>query len=82
MYEFTVLSSCEKCQVDFQPLKLTIHDRLLKLVFSFQAIIAASMADKSPFVAPLEKRELANQSRMKFALHSSDHITIYNAFMG
>lgn len=46
------------------------------------AVIAASMADKSPFVAPIEKRDMADAIRMQVALDNSDHLTLYNAFLG
>lgn len=45
------------------------------------AVIAASMTDKSPFVAPIEKRDMADATRARFALDNSDHLTLYNAFL-
>jgi hypothetical protein len=40
------------------------------------------MADKSPFVSPLDQRSLAEEAKMRFASFNSDHLTLYNAFSG
>ena len=44
------------------------------------AIVAATISYKSPFVAPLEQRELADAARRAFAVEASDHLTTVNAF--
>ncbi|XP_055863489.1 ATP-dependent RNA helicase dhx29-like isoform X1 [Biomphalaria glabrata] len=46
------------------------------------AIIAASMTEKSPFVAPLSKKSEADIAKQSLAVYCSDHITLYNAFKG
>ena len=42
--------------------------------------VAASMAARSPFVSPFDKREEADAARKKFATEGSDHLTVLNAF--
>ena len=40
---------------------------------------AAAISYKSPFVAPLEQRELADAARRAFSVDASDHLTTLNA---
>ncbi|TPX57355.1 hypothetical protein SpCBS45565_g08230 [Spizellomyces sp. 'palustris'] len=42
--------------------------------------IAAAMSMKSPFVAPFEKREMADRKKGEFASGMSDQLTILNAY--
>ncbi|KAJ3409007.1 ATPdependent RNA helicase [Chytridiales sp. JEL 0842] len=42
--------------------------------------IASAMSVKSPFVAPFEKRELADEKKMAFATGVSDHLTLLAAY--
>ncbi|KAM7367031.1 hypothetical protein PAMP_014956 [Pampus punctatissimus] len=42
--------------------------------------IAASLAFKSPFVSPWDKREEANEKKLAFALASSDHLALLQAY--
>uniref|UniRef100_A0A3B4B280 Putative ATP-dependent RNA helicase DHX57 n=1 Tax=Periophthalmus magnuspinnatus TaxID=409849 RepID=A0A3B4B280_9GOBI len=42
--------------------------------------IAASLAFKSPFVSPWDKREEANEKKMFFALANSDHLALLQAY--
>ncbi|KND00002.1 uncharacterized protein SPPG_04349 [Spizellomyces punctatus DAOM BR117] len=42
--------------------------------------IAAAMSMKSPFVAPFEKREMADRKKAEFASGMSDQLTILNAY--
>ncbi|KAJ3159008.1 ATPdependent RNA helicase [Geranomyces michiganensis] len=42
--------------------------------------IAAAMSAKSPFVAPFEIRNVADQKKREFATENSDHLTILNAY--
>ncbi|KAI8588469.1 P-loop containing nucleoside triphosphate hydrolase protein [Geranomyces variabilis] len=42
--------------------------------------IAAAMSAKSPFVAPFEIRNLADQKKREFAVENSDQLTILNAY--
>ena len=44
--------------------------------------IAAVLSGRSPFVAPLEKREEADLAKKLFAEDQSDHLTILNAYNG
>ncbi|XP_077399791.1 putative ATP-dependent RNA helicase DHX57 [Vanacampus margaritifer] len=44
--------------------------------------IAASLAFKSPFVSPWDKREEANEKKLAFAVVSSDHLALLQAYKG
>ncbi|XP_054656138.1 putative ATP-dependent RNA helicase DHX57 isoform X1 [Dunckerocampus dactyliophorus] len=44
--------------------------------------IAASLAFKSPFVSPWDKREEANERKLAFAVASSDHLALLQAYKG
>uniref|UniRef100_A0A672ZPM5 Putative ATP-dependent RNA helicase DHX57 n=1 Tax=Sphaeramia orbicularis TaxID=375764 RepID=A0A672ZPM5_9TELE len=44
--------------------------------------IAASLAFKSPFVSPWDKREEANEKKLAFALANSDHLSLLQAYKG
>lgn len=44
--------------------------------------IAASLAFKSPFVSPWDKREEANEKKLAFAVASSDHLALLQAYKG
>uniref|UniRef100_A0A8C4H6A0 Putative ATP-dependent RNA helicase DHX57 n=1 Tax=Dicentrarchus labrax TaxID=13489 RepID=A0A8C4H6A0_DICLA len=44
--------------------------------------IAASLAFKSPFVSPWDKREEANEKKLGFALANSDHLALLQAYKG
>ncbi|XP_038595175.1 putative ATP-dependent RNA helicase DHX57 isoform X1 [Micropterus salmoides] len=44
--------------------------------------IAASLAFKSPFVSPWDKREEANEKKLAFALANSDHLALLQAYKG
>ncbi|XP_038646834.1 ATP-dependent RNA helicase DHX29 isoform X1 [Scyliorhinus canicula] len=46
------------------------------------AIIAAAMTEKTPFVTPMNGKEEANLAKAALALANSDHLTIYNAYLG
>lgn len=46
------------------------------------ATIAAAISEKSPFATPMNRREEANLAKAAFALANSDHLTIYNAYLG
>ena len=47
-----------------------------------QAIIAAAMTDKSPFVAPVGKQDTANLAKQALAIASSDQLTVYKSYLG
>ncbi len=65
-------------------LSIIIHTKLLFSVILclFQAVMAAAMTDKSPFVVPLGKRDQADAVKKAMAVGASDHITIYKAYAG
>ncbi|XP_022604934.1 putative ATP-dependent RNA helicase DHX57 [Seriola dumerili] len=44
--------------------------------------IAASLAFKSPFVSPWDKRDEANEKKLAFALANSDHLALLQAYKG
>ncbi|KAJ8013856.1 hypothetical protein DPEC_G00034150, partial [Dallia pectoralis] len=44
--------------------------------------IAASLAFKSPFVSPWDKREEANEKKLNYALANSDHLALLQAYKG
>ncbi|XP_043913365.1 putative ATP-dependent RNA helicase DHX57 isoform X2 [Protopterus annectens] len=44
--------------------------------------IAASLAFKSPFVSPWDKRDEANEKKLEFATANSDHLTFLQAYKG
>uniref|UniRef100_A0A4W4E6C5 Putative ATP-dependent RNA helicase DHX57 n=1 Tax=Electrophorus electricus TaxID=8005 RepID=A0A4W4E6C5_ELEEL len=44
--------------------------------------IAASLAFKSPFVSPWDKREEANERKLNFSLANSDHLALLQAYKG
>ncbi|KAM8744062.1 ATP-dependent RNA helicase dhx29 isoform 1-T2 [Acanthopagrus schlegelii] len=46
------------------------------------ATIAAAITEKSPFSTPMNRKEEANLAKSALALANSDHLTIYNAYIG
>uniref|UniRef100_A0A672GX55 Putative ATP-dependent RNA helicase DHX57 n=1 Tax=Salarias fasciatus TaxID=181472 RepID=A0A672GX55_SALFA len=44
--------------------------------------IAASLAFKSPFVSPWDKRDEANEKKLAFAVANSDHLALLQAYKG
>ncbi|XP_041815716.1 ATP-dependent RNA helicase DHX29 [Chelmon rostratus] len=46
------------------------------------ATIAAAITEKSPFSTPMNRKEEANLAKAALALANSDHLTIYNAYIG
>lgn len=44
--------------------------------------IAASLAFKSPFVSPWDKREEASEKKLAFAVANSDHLALLQAYKG
>ncbi|XP_053717370.1 ATP-dependent RNA helicase DHX29 [Synchiropus splendidus] len=46
------------------------------------ATIAAAITEKSPFSTPMNRREEANLAKAALAVSNSDHLTIYNAYVG
>nr|XP_006116315.1 putative ATP-dependent RNA helicase DHX57 [Pelodiscus sinensis]XP_006116316.1 putative ATP-dependent RNA helicase DHX57 [Pelodiscus sinensis]XP_014425567.1 putative ATP-dependent RNA helicase DHX57 [Pelodiscus sinensis] len=44
--------------------------------------IAASLAFKSPFVSPWDKREEANKKKLEFAIENSDYLALLQAYKG
>ena len=52
------------------------------IYLNFQSVIAAAMTDKSPFVAPIGKQDMANLAKQSLAVACSDQITVYKAYLG
>ncbi|XP_041667753.1 ATP-dependent RNA helicase DHX29 [Cheilinus undulatus] len=46
------------------------------------ATIAAAITEKSPFSTPMNRKEEANLAKSALAVANSDHLTIYNAYLG
>ncbi|XP_024155668.1 ATP-dependent RNA helicase DHX29 isoform X2 [Oryzias melastigma] len=46
------------------------------------ATIAAAMTEKSPFSTPMNRKDEANLAKAALAVANSDHLTIYNAYLG
>ncbi|KAJ8399999.1 hypothetical protein AAFF_G00400380 [Aldrovandia affinis] len=46
------------------------------------ATIAAAISEKSPFATPMNRKEEANLAKAALAVANSDHLTIYNAYLG
>ncbi|XP_048359940.1 ATP-dependent RNA helicase DHX29 [Sphaerodactylus townsendi] len=46
------------------------------------AILAAVMTEKSPFTTPIGRKDEADLAKSSLALASSDHLTIYKAYLG
>ncbi|XP_031610371.1 ATP-dependent RNA helicase DHX29 [Oreochromis aureus] len=46
------------------------------------ATIAAAITEKSPFFTPMNRKEEANLAKAALAIANSDHLTIYNAYLG
>uniref|UniRef100_A0A3B4WSE9 RNA helicase n=1 Tax=Seriola lalandi dorsalis TaxID=1841481 RepID=A0A3B4WSE9_SERLL len=46
------------------------------------ATIAAAITEKSPFSTPMNRKDEANLAKAALALANSDHLTIYNAYLG
>ncbi|XP_063818252.1 ATP-dependent RNA helicase DHX29 isoform X2 [Pseudophryne corroboree] len=46
------------------------------------ATLAATMTEKSPFVTPIGRKDEADLAKSSMALASSDHLTIFSAYMG
>ncbi|XP_062238663.1 putative ATP-dependent RNA helicase DHX57 [Platichthys flesus] len=44
--------------------------------------IAASLAFKSPFMSPWDKRDEANERKLAFAVNNSDHLALLQAYKG
>ena len=64
--------------VDVRLGKMLLYGALFKCVDPI-VLTAATISYKSPFVAPMEQRELADAARRAFGTASSDHLTTLNA---
>ena len=68
--------------------RLPIDARLGKLLLLGVALgatdealtVAATLASRSPFLSPLERRNEADESRKKFATFQSDHLALLSAY--
>lgn len=52
------------------------------LVIYGQATLAAVMTEKSPFTTPIGRKDEADLAKSALAMADSDHLTIYNAYLG
>ena len=48
---------------------------------NFQAVISASLTEKSPFVVPIGKRDHADQAKQSLSTGHSDHLTLLKAYL-
>ncbi|KAM6157410.1 ATP-dependent RNA helicase DHX29 isoform 2-T2 [Erethizon dorsatum] len=46
------------------------------------ATLAAVMTEKSPFITPIGRKDEADLAKSALAIADSDHLTIYNAYLG
>ena len=46
------------------------------------ATLAAVMTEKSPFITPIGRKDEADLAKSALAMADSDHLTIYNAYLG
>ncbi|XP_021117075.1 ATP-dependent RNA helicase DHX29 isoform X2 [Heterocephalus glaber] len=46
------------------------------------ATLAAVMTEKSPFITPIGRKDEADLAKSALAISDSDHLTIYNAYLG
>lgn len=46
------------------------------------ATIAAAITEKSPFSTPINRKDEANLAKSALSLANSDHLTLYNAYLG
>lgn len=46
------------------------------------ATIAAAITEKSPFSTPMNRKDEANLAKAALAVANSDHLTLYNAYLG
>lgn len=52
------------------------------MLYWLQATLAAVMTEKSPFTTPIGRKDEADLAKSSIALAVSDHLTIYNAYLG
>ena len=64
--------------VDVRLGKMLLYSALLRCVDAI-ATTAAIISYKSPFVSPMDKRNMADAARRAFEVESSDHLTNLNA---
>ncbi|XP_055555640.1 ATP-dependent RNA helicase DHX29 isoform X2 [Falco cherrug] len=55
---------------------------LEELCLHIMATLAAVMTEKSPFTTPIGRKDEADLAKSSLAVAVSDHITIYNAYLG
>jgi ATP-dependent RNA helicase DHX57 len=65
--------------VDVRIGKLILFGSIFKCLDSILTI-ASAMSIKSPFVAPFEKRDMADKKKQTFATGISDHLTVLTAY--
>ncbi|XP_034512125.1 ATP-dependent RNA helicase DHX29 isoform X2 [Ailuropoda melanoleuca] len=55
---------------------------LEELCLHIMATLAAVMTEKSPFTTPIGRKDEADLAKSALAMADSDHLTIYNAYLG
>uniref|UniRef100_A0A8B9YGA8 ATP-dependent RNA helicase DHX29 n=1 Tax=Bos mutus grunniens TaxID=30521 RepID=A0A8B9YGA8_BOSMU len=55
---------------------------LEELCLHIMATLAAVMTEKSPFITPIGRKDEADLAKSALAMADSDHLTIYNAYLG
>ncbi|XP_021117077.1 ATP-dependent RNA helicase DHX29 isoform X4 [Heterocephalus glaber] len=55
---------------------------LEELCLHIMATLAAVMTEKSPFITPIGRKDEADLAKSALAISDSDHLTIYNAYLG
>lgn len=61
--------------------KMLIYGAILGCLEAI-ATIAAAITEKSPFSTPINRKEEANLAKAALSLANSDHLTLYNAYLG
>ncbi|XP_034047813.1 ATP-dependent RNA helicase DHX29 [Thalassophryne amazonica] len=61
--------------------KMLIYGAILGCLDSITTI-AAAITEKSPFFTPMNRKEEANLAKAAVAVANSDHLTLYNAYLG
>lgn len=61
--------------------KMLIYGAILGCLDPIATVVAA-ITEKSPFSTPMHRREEANLAKSALAMANSDHLTMYNAYLG
>uniref|UniRef100_A0A8C3JIC4 ATP-dependent RNA helicase DHX29 n=1 Tax=Calidris pygmaea TaxID=425635 RepID=A0A8C3JIC4_9CHAR len=61
---------------------MSFCDSVSRMYMGKTATLAAVMTEKSPFTTPIGRKDEADLAKSSLAMAVSDHITIYNAYLG